>query len=366
MTTHSTEAKRRWWQYLGPWPLYPLAVGSLMAVTSFVSQVYGFTPINALPSAMNSIFFGGVVGSVLWLGRRFLPRVVASWWGYVGILLAAVAIGGFVRWVQGALIDYGELSEAGQFALYFWRALPFVFGVQILMGASQAALARQVRATERALTTVEQQAGALLRADEEIRRSVAVVLHDRVQAGILAACLRLQIVRDTGTVDEVQRVIDDLEALRSIDIRRAVRALSPNLTDLDLLASLDDLADAYRPAVHVSVRVEPACSPDPQARLAVYRIAEQALMNAIAHGQAAHVEIDVRRSEQAALATITDDGHGVPANAAAGFGTTLIDTWCRTLGGTWTRRPRPEGGTVVTLRIPQRRSTDTLGISREP
>ena len=48
------------------------------------------------------------------------------------------------------------------------------------------------------------------------------------------------------------------------------------------------------------------------------------------------------------------------------FGTTLIDTWCRTLGGTWTRRPRPEGGTVVTLRIPQRRSTDTLGISREP
>lgn len=370
MTTYTTEPKRRrWWSYLGPWPLYPVAVGGMMSIIAFVSQIYRFTPVNALPAGANAVLFGIFLGGLMWLANRFLPRVVANLWGYLAVLVIITALGGIVRLLQGSLLEYSTLPAIGQFSLYFWRAMPLVIGIQILMGVSQDRLQRQVIATQEALRAVELQSAALLKADEEIRRSVATVLHDRVQAGLLAACLRLQLTRDTRPADldvNLDRVIDELEELRSIDVRRAVRALSPNLQDLDLQTSLDDLTDAFRPAVDVRVMVAGNCNPDPQARLAIYRIAEQALMNAVSHGEASTVHIEVDRVDGHAVVTITDDGHGVREGASAGFGTTVIDTWCRTLRGTWTRAARPEGGTIVIARIPQRRATDERGMARQP
>ena len=49
--------------------------------------------------------------------------------------------------------------------------------------------------------------------------------------------------------------------------------------------------------------------------------------------------------------TVADDGAGLPAVVAPGFGTTLIDTWFRVLGATWGRQSRA-GGVTVVVRIP--------------
>ena len=47
-----------------------------------------------------------------------------------------------------------------------------------------------------------------------------------------------------------------------------------------------------------------------------------------------------------------DDGHGVAPRHASGFGTTLIDSWCRTLGGSWSLAPGKGEGAVLTAHLP--------------
>jgi len=51
---------------------------------------------------------------------------------------------------------------------------------------------------------------------------------------------------------------------------------------------------------------------------------------------------------------VSDNGRGVDKKYTSGFGTTLIDTWCRTLGGTWNLSSPEEGGAVLTALIPTR------------
>ena len=230
----------------------------------------------------------------------------------------------------------------------------FALIILALLGASQRRLQAQVDRADDALVALRQQAEALLTADEEVRRQVSLLLHDRVQAGLIAACLRLR--RSLKPIPdrdaEVARVVDQLEELRTLDVRRAVHALSPNLSEVDLVSALEELSETYRPAMTVTCTQTHDVDVPEDLRLGVYRVVEQCLLNSAMHGDAEHCTIDIAYAGTDIIVTVTDDGVGMSSDATSGFGTTLIDTWCRVLGAQWSRRPGAQG-TVVELRIPQ-------------
>ena len=357
MTMQSTEPdRRRWWQYAGPWPLYPVADAIVAALVALSARSFLMSANSAPMEVLVAVIFGLVFFVILELARRYLPRAVSTFPGYLAAILVAVIVATLVRFAQGYVNDYAELSTRADIAFAVFRTTVAVLIIQAIIGTLLERLQRQVDATQAALDIVEAQAEALLEADEEVRRSVATLLHDRVQGGLLAACLRLQSAAEASptTRDELDRVIHELEQLRSLDVRRAVRTLSPSLKDVDLETAISEMVEPYLPALAVTVSIPRGAIDDPHLRLGAYRIIEQGLLNAIAHGQARHVAISIARLPGEIEIIVRDDGHGVDPRHASGFGTTLIDTWCRTLGGSWSLMPGREKGAVLTARLPAR------------
>ena len=355
MTTLLTEPdRRRWWQYAGPWPLYPLADGLVAALIALSVRSYIMTVPTVPLEILTAALFGLLIYIVLESARRYLSRFVSTFVGYALALVAAIAVATLVRYAQGYVPDYPNLSNGGDIIFAIIRTAVGLFVIQAIIGTLQERLQRQVDVTQEALEVVEAQAEALLKADEEVRRSVATLLHDRVQGGLLAACLRLQAVATVSpdSREEVDRVIHELEQLRALDVRRAVRTLSPSLKDIDLESALREMAEPYAPAVSVEIEIPRDVIDDPQVRLGAYRIIEQGLLNAIDHGQATEVAIAITRSGGNIEITVRDNGRGVVTQHSSGFGTTLIDTWCRTLSGSWRLQPQTAGGTLLTARLP--------------
>lgn len=356
MTTPSTDAERlRWWEWIGPWPLRPLAVGVLAGLFALATTSYSLTVASAPRTIASAAAVGVASGGTMWLFRRFAARRVARIPGYALAVVVVSFAAVVVRTATGTILEFPNFDPPANFAFTWLRAFAFALIMLALLGASQRRLQQQVDRADAALAVTQAQAEALLAADEEVRQQVSLLLHDRVQAGLIAACLQLR--RTLGSDDQrdeqVRQVADKLEQLRALDVRRAVHALSPNLREVDLLTALDELADTYRPAMTIDVEVSDDPSIPEPLRLGIYRIVEQALLNAAVHGQAKACRVAVTGDRLGLVVDVTDDGVGPAAQSRPGFGSTLIETWCRALGGTWSRVAALPGTQVrVILPVP--------------
>jgi signal transduction histidine kinase len=363
MTTSATVPdRRRWWQYAGPWPLYPVADALVAALVALSARSFIMSTQSVPVEIFSAAIFGLILFILLELARRYLARVVATFLGYVTTIALAVALATLVRFAQGFVNDYAELSTPGDVVFAIFRSTVALLVIQAIIGTLQERLQRQVDATQEALDVVEAQAEALLTADEEVRRSVATLLHDRVQGGLLAACLRLQVVAQDrpDSRQEIDRVIRELEELRALDVRRAVRTLSPNLRDIDLETAVRELVEPYAPPLEATVDIPREAVSDATMRLAAYRIIEQGLLNAIDHGRASRISIAIEPESTGIRISIADDGRGLTHDGKPGFGTTLVDTWCRALGGSWQLLPGVGAGATLTVRLPSRSPSVTL------
>lgn len=344
----------RWWQWIGPWPLRPLALGFLTGIFALATTSYLLTLPTAPRIIGSAVAAGSVAGAVFWLCRRFAPRAVTRLPGYIASVVLASFASNVVRFATDTALDFRNFTPAANFIFTWGRSIVFGLVILALLGASQRRLQAQVDRADDALDALRRQAEALLTADEEVRRQVSLLLHDRVQAGLIAACLRLR--RSLKPIPdrdaEVARVVDQLEELRTLDVRRAVHALSPNLSEVDLVSAVEELSETYRPAMTVTCTQSSEVDVPEDLRLGIYRVVEQCLLNSAMHGDAEHCVIDIGYAGSDVIVTVADDGVGMPSDATSGFGTTLIDTWCRVLGAQWSRRSGAKG-TVVELRMPK-------------
>lgn len=350
-----------WWRFFGPWPLQPLPLAGIVGLLSVTVGLDTGAWIEQWPSVLT----GAVVALVLWVllasVRRWGSEIVARRLGYFGLFSLASLVLTTVRYVSGVLP--GSVDPAQRFFVPFIATTLFLIVVQGILGSAQARLHREnTRATE-AVVALQQQQTALLKADEAVRQQVAIVLHDQVQAGLVSACLRLQTARSADeSVEEQQRaigeVIRQLEQLRALDLRRAVRSLSPNLRDVDMQTSLEELADAWAPSMTVEVSIDGRVPKDRDLRLGAYRIVEQALLNAASHGQAVQCRIDLEVTDRLRI-RVGDDGAGLPTDPTPGLGSTLLDTWCRTLNGTWRWEESPLGGVCLRAELPLPEATES-------
>ena len=343
----------RWWQWVGPWPLRPVPVGLIAGLFALATTSFSLTTQTAPRFLASGIAVGVVSGGMLWVAQRIAPTAVTRRPGFFLVVAMTALAANAVRFLTGTNLDFPNFIGVSNFVFTWVRSVIFLIIILAILGASQRRLQAQVDRADDAVAALRQQAEALLTADEEVRRQVSLLLHDRVQAGLIAACLRLR--RSLGPIPdrdaEVARVIDQLEELRSLDVRRAVYALSPNLSEVDLVSALEELGETYRPAMTVTCTIQDGLDVPEDLRLGIYRVVEQCLLNAAMHGQAEHCTSTIAYVAPDIVVTVTDDGAGLPEVSTAGFGTTLIDTWCRVLEARWARRAGTIG-TVVEIRIP--------------
>jgi signal transduction histidine kinase len=155
------------------------------------------------------------------------------------------------------------------------------------------------------------------------------------------------------------RLLDDANAgLREAlgEMRRIVNALRPPLLDQHgLVGALRRSVDRHD---EIGVRPEVVFTSEPipfladSTELALFRIAEEAVLNARRHADAGRVEVSLRGIDGDLVLEIRDDGVGFPSSDRQGVGIAAMRERAAEVGGRLEITSREGGGTVVTARMP--------------
>lgn len=197
--------------------------------------------------------------------------------------------------------------------------------LRLLVGALTPALcqARQLEQFRDRGASAERFAERAVAAQEAERARLSREIHDGISqrlAGVgfhlSAASSLLPGERSTADVREQIGRARELVDLASAEMRAAIAALRPPvLDDLGLPAALSSLArEAQARAEHTEIEVTlvgelPGPLPD-HVQTALYRIAQEALTNALAHAAAPSVELTLELGPHRVTLTVSDDGRG--------------------------------------------------------
>jgi two-component system sensor histidine kinase UhpB len=227
-------------------------------------------------------------------------------------------------------------------------------------GTEVSVLARAFNAMlDRIETERRESARRAIAAQEAERLRIARELHDEVGQTLTAVALRVERVAAEGsaqsqTLGEVAAVIH-----RSLDdVRRIARELRPEaLDDLGLSGALNALG--LRVERHGSVRVCRELEGNltdlsSEVELVVYRVAQEALTNALRHSGAAQVRLALRCEEDAVSLTVEDDGTGLPGDRGPGEGLIGMRERAMLIDGDLSVARAAMGGVKIALTVPPR------------
>jgi two-component system sensor histidine kinase UhpB len=220
---------------------------------------------------------------------------------------------------------------------------------------------RQAREAEARLEERREMASLADQRVEEERRLIAHELHDEFGQSVTAIrSLALAIAAQAGDAAgaDTARLISD-EAARLYD---AMHSLIPRLAPLSLdalglSATLENLVrDWQRRHVSVTIDLEHKLPADlgSSVALAVYRVVQEGLINALRHAQATRIGIVVDGTEERIRVSVTDDGIGLPADWArpGHFGLRGLTDRVTQLGGKFEVGSEGTRGTHLAAEIP--------------
>lgn len=351
----------------GPWPIRPVLIGFIaFVVFQYASGVEAVVRNqvfigagSGLPANIaRAIAVGAMFAILLRVYRSITGRTELTRTGYLIILFLVGITAGLTRYAT--IADSGD-QDAVQLVFGVLRGMVTLMILTSALGVADSKLLQQIRQTDAALAVVRSQRSAVLEAEERARQSIASILHDRVQAGLVATTLQLKQLANTLKGEDAARlesVIADLEGIRTQDVRSASRQLSPDLRNVTLTQALKILASTYEPAMRTTIDVdaveEAAVLRDSKERLRLgaYRIVEQALLNAAVHGGATNVSVATHRDGEDLVLTIHDNGRGIGRSPVIpGAGSAIIDAWAAALDGTWDLKDVPTGA-QMSIRMP--------------
>jgi PAS domain S-box-containing protein len=178
------------------------------------------------------------------------------------------------------------------------------------------------------ITRRKQLEARLFRVSEEEQRRIGDDLHDSVGqqlAGLLFSVGSLQKrldARGLSEAAEAAKIIEQLQATAT-EVRSLARGLHPVPREDDGLATaLEALARDVKDKVRIGCRCSwkaPVPVRDGEVATHLYRIAQEAIANAIKHAGAGSITIGLEQLKSKIVMTITDDG-GEPPEARPGRG----------------------------------------------
>ncbi|WP_395744843.1 PAS domain S-box protein [Prosthecobacter sp.] len=198
---------------------------------------------------------------------------------------------------------------------------------------------------------------------EQERRSLGQVLHEGVcqhLAGVVMIATTLSDVCEQKSDPEMARRLKEIASLiRSAanDARDVAKGLHPVDVDADgLVAALRDLTARYdvpgqtRCVLHCH---EPVPVHDNDVAMHLYRIVQEAVVNASRHAHARNISVHLGIRQQDITLSITDDGVGLPENhdQSTGLGLKLMRYRASSIGAVLSLAARTGGGTVVRCRL---------------
>lgn len=192
----------------------------------------------------------------------------------------------------------------------------------------------------------------------EERRHMARELHDDIGGyvtgiGLLAQSLQAELEKaKSPAAVRAQELIQSISQAHQ-RLRSVIRGLMPvEAIPEGLMAALEKLARQCETVSGIPCRFQcerPVLVEDPMTAKHLFRIAQEAINNAVRHGQPAQITLSLTQDGQQLGIVVTDDGRGFeePPAGHSGIGLTSMRQRARLLGGECTVQPREGGGTTV-------------------
>lgn len=216
---------------------------------------------------------------------------------------------------------------------------------------------------DRAEQSLRRLAEVIERGDSELSR-LGHDLHDGICQQLVSIAFATDLLRRDLVVKsppEAVRVARITSLLDNVitQARNLAHTLSPvNLVGNGLGNALRELAGSISRGFHVNCEAECAeglLMPDRAVATHLYRIAQEAVQNAVTHANASRVLISLQKSGETILLSITDNGSGVESdenNTAARL--SVMKYRASIAGGVFEVGRNPFGGTIVSCNFPQK------------
>ena len=243
-----------------------------------------------------------------------------------------------------------------------------VTGIATLGGADElhdlaldfAAMGQRLAERERERDALERE---VIETVENERRRIGHELHDGIGQHLTAALMAMN-----GMSNELKRV-DPVYADKMLqlsgdmrDTITEVRSLSHGLSPVPLWEH--GLEDALRSLAEITTRNAGVCCvfECPERVPAIYeataghlyRIAQEAVNNALKHAEAGEIRIGLEKREKNLVMEVDDDGCGLPDTMPkdGGIGLRVMQHRARMIGGKIELGPAPAGGTRIAIAVP--------------
>ena len=287
---------------------------------------------------------------LLWLTSLALPA--ASLALRDALALAVLAPLAFLAVAFAGGPAPGSLRVQSTETLAIHLALPFLL---VLALAYAAEALRQLQ--------IERQRAERAAIENE-RRRIAWELHDSAKqrlhaAHLLVSSLERRLPEELSPT--ITRAAIELESAAA-DMDASLAELHSPLEGRPLDKALRDRADELSAAGGAAVRIEGTAPPlDPLVGTHVYRIAAEAMTNALRHADATRVTITMTCNDSGLTLVVRDDGRGLPNTIRAGAtGILAMEGRAASVGARLTIAPaQPPPGTTVQLDIPLSKTRGT-------
>jgi PAS domain S-box-containing protein len=195
---------------------------------------------------------------------------------------------------------------------------------------------------------------------EEERKRLGFDLHDGVCQELVGIGILVESARQRGVSESASTTLQTVQGhLRTVGehLRLLARALRPlQLSDLGLGECLRSLAQGMvTNGTAISVGVPPVVPRLPEdLEVAVYRVAQEALANAVRHADARSIALTLVTTTDALVLEVRDDGRGFDREAlrSRALGLVAMEERAAALGGRLDVRSLPNAGTTVRLECP--------------
>jgi signal transduction histidine kinase/ligand-binding sensor domain-containing protein len=261
----------------------------------------------------------------------------------------------------------------------YWRTWWFQLSM-VALGLSIAGALYRLRIRQ---LTRQFNVGVAARIGERTR--IARELHDTLLQSFQGVLIHFQAATNLlpGRPDEARRKFESAldqagqaltEGRDAVQAMRESAAASDDLPDaLSTLANqlAGDVDPADAPAIRINVEGRPR-SLQPIVRDDVYRIASEAIRNAVRHAQAQLIQVDIHYDDRHLQLRIRDDGTGIDAavlesrGVSGHWGMPGMRERAALIGGTLSVRSRIGSGTEIELSLPSSKAYVTALASRFP
>ena len=265
----------------------------------------------------------------------FVGTVPALWLSLLSVLVSICGDYLFIQHGLPHIRPYAPSADTIRLVNGILRLLFFAFLVAILTRLRNLHRGLEQRVQERALALARETAERerleheMLEISEREQRRIGRDLHDGLCQHLTGTALASHVLAETlaarlqPEAQGARRVVDLLE--EGIGLARSLaKGLHPVEMHADgLMESLEEFCSTTSELYGIQCRFEcqtPVLIHLPATATHLYRIAQEAVSNAIKHGQATHITISLEETESGIRLGVVDNGRGLAAQAQGGKG----------------------------------------------